>query len=189
MLPESIAPPSDVSSFEWAFSTPVVAKRSQPGVGWSNRRNGNSVENQFVRQKPRLLHFFGPIAQRQSRGLIIPWLQVRILLGPLLSSSLNSSQLTSTSSVLLELGSLALHVSLCKALSPVITPAHLLAFGCANPVQTGWRRDAPGASVNVLGRLLSVPVAVSACLAAFGLPDRLGRASTAAPRSWIWARP
>ena len=25
----------------------------------------------------------GPIAQRQSRGLIIPWLQVRILLGPL----------------------------------------------------------------------------------------------------------
>src|SRR5438132_14241703 len=24
----------------------------------------------------------GPIAQRQSRGLIIPWLQVRILLGP-----------------------------------------------------------------------------------------------------------
>jgi hypothetical protein len=37
---------------------------------------------------PKCLKFkvdntFGPIAQRQSTGLIIPWLQVRILLGPM----------------------------------------------------------------------------------------------------------
>ena len=38
---------------------------------------------------------YGPIAQRQSRGLIIPWLQVRILLGPLSSSALIGSRASS----------------------------------------------------------------------------------------------
>ena len=33
----------------------------------------------------------GPIAQRQSRGLIIPWLQVRILLGPVEEAPLVST--------------------------------------------------------------------------------------------------
>ena len=30
--------------------------------------------------------YCGPIAQRQSRGLIIPWFQVRILVGPIMTS-------------------------------------------------------------------------------------------------------
>src|SRR4051812_31874457 len=36
--------------------------------------------------------FLGPIAQRQSAGLIIPWLQVRILLGPLPSGVVTALQ-------------------------------------------------------------------------------------------------